>query len=288
MVAIDFTEVMRDGEAGWLNEQDIYKLVNYWKQKALTEYTNYQNGIKYASKIQALKDMKKGLLILTTYRCGRRISEMIGKSRVRHYVGLRPCDLIPGKSLILFHILKKNHVRLKTPQGKPKSEDKIIREKLDKKPKRAIIAVDKDIYNILIRFIKNHDIHLNERIFPFSRQYCDVLIKEAAEHTGVIVPGTRIIKDKVTKEEFEHKKQVHFHHLRHSFAVHFLEKKKNNPQALIILQGLLCHSSIEVTKAYLRFGQEKEIDVVTSAFAPEHQNDPIETLNQEETEVQKE
>ena len=269
MGTIDFGNIMSDMVAGYLPEQSIIKMKDYFKRKAIATPT-YKKSLAWA---------RAGLLILCTYRFGRRVSEMVGKSRkLTIYPGLRPCDLVPGKSIIIFHILKKGHVKLKDKRGKLRDEKVVLKEQLNKPPKKVSIGIDKGAYNTLSKFIRKHEIGYYDRIFPICRSRADQLIKEAASACGIVLPGTRIIKDPVTKMPVSHRKQVHFHHLRHSFAIHFLKKNKNNPQALTQLQDLLCHSSIEVTKAYLQFGQEDRIDLLTQTFSPESMEAPIETF----------
>ena len=116
MVSIDFTNIMSDADAGYLPERSIYAMKDYWKSKVAVEIMGWKKK----------KYLQIALLIWSTYRFGRRISEMIGKYPYEEgiYPGLRPCDFITNKSLIRFHILKKGHVKRKTKQGKPKSKEK--------------------------------------------------------------------------------------------------------------------------------------------------------------------
>jgi len=260
LASIDFTNIIKDYEGSYLSRDQIYSMKDYWRKRA---YNTRSPKMK-------LKYLKKGLLILTCYRCGRRVSELIGNNiKLDRYPGLRPIDFIDKDFIIGFNILKKQHVRHRNSLGAKRSEERVLKEQINKRPKLIRVAVDKGIYNILKTFINKYNILPTQRLFPFCRSTCDNDIKEAALKCGIVLPGTRTLKHRITKQDYKINKKVHFHMLRHSYAIHLINSNKNNPQILPMLQDALCHSSINTTKTYMQFNQEDRINVLTNTFAPE-------------------
>lgn len=284
-MTFDFSNVMSDHEAGYLREEDIYRLKDYFKYKAQTIVNEHPSW-----KGRAFRELQKGLLILTTYRTGRRISELVGQKPYEFgsCPGLRPCDFVPGDSIITFRILKKNHIRLKDSKGRPVPEAKLIEKRHFKKPKVYRVAVDIEMYNILVNFINKYHIPYHKRIFPFTRKTADLAIKEAAQNTGVILAGNRTIKHwKKGPESYVRPKDVHMHMLRHSFAINLLKRNSNNPNALLIVQDTLCHSNLEITRGYARFSQADRIELLSETFSPQSKNNIIGAIHIEEDKKEK-
>lgn len=226
-MVMDTTEIMKHKTA-YLNSAEIQTMLNYcFKKERVRDY----------------------MLILTLSRTGRRITEILGKKPYTLYVGLRPCDIHPD-GLIEFDILKKNPVMSKTKTGQPRSEDRLIKERLNKKPKRKLFPIDDTTLSFLKQYIQNNNIQTHQRIFPITRQRADVLIKQIANACKITRPGMKI----------------HAHNLRHSFAINLLKDNPNDASILIQVQELLDHSNLNITKTYLQFTPEDKRKKLNKLF----------------------
>ena len=240
---IDFNNIMANKDA-YFTEKQVQDIIDYhWEQE------NYD----------------KAIFFMVLYRTGRRVSEILGKrpfdisrrKSMSNYKGLRPIDIKHNLKAIEFEILKKNHVKVKNKAGAKKDPDVIIRQRFKKKPKRVIIPVDDYLYNLLVNYIKDYNIGEYDRLFKFSVSTATAYLHEALKNKKIYFDfGTRKMYNPHTSEIKEVKRKAHLHMFRHSFAINFLEKNNNNPQALIILKRLLQHSSTQVTEFYLQFNQE--------------------------------
>jgi len=109
---------------------------------------------------------------------------------------------------------------------------RVITEKKGKKnkPPHRIISTGSNLLSELLAYIL--DYHIEDKLFPFTRQRAWQIIKQTAKQAGI------------TKRVFPHV-------FRHSFAVHCLRSGMPLP----VLQKVLGHSSILVTMIYLRIVQ---------------------------------
>lgn len=240
---IDFNNIMANKDA-YFTEKQVQEVIDYhW------ETENYD----------------KAIFFLVLYRTGRRVSEILGKrpfeitkrKTMSNYKGLRPIDIKQNLKAIEFDILKKNHVKEKTKSGAKRDEDTLAKLKFNKKPKRVIIPIDDYLYDLLIKYVKDYNIGEYDRLFQFSQSTATAYLRKALK-------AKKIYFNFGKKKWYNpHKQQIeeidckpHLHMFRHSFAINFLEKNNNNPQALIILKRLLQHSSTQVTEFYLQFNQD--------------------------------
>ena len=98
-----------------------------------------------------------------------------------------------------------------------------------------IIPVDGDTLQLIRKYVDEEGIRKG-RLFMLSRQQVFNIIRDAGKCAGITYVG---------------KKRLHPHHLRHSFAVHFI--KKFGQARLRDLQEILCHKNISTTAEYLQF-----------------------------------
>ena len=216
-MVMDTTEIMKHKTA-YLTTSEIQKMLNYcFKKERVRDY----------------------MLILILSRTGRRITEIVGKKPYTLYVGLRPCDIHPG-GLIEFDILKKNPVMSKNKNGQPRSEERVKKDRLTKKPKRQLFPIDDTTINILQQYINNNNIQTHQRVFPITRQRADVITKDISKACKISRPGMKI----------------HAHNFRHSFAINLLKDNPDDASILIQVQELLDHSNLNITKTYLQFTPE--------------------------------
>jgi len=234
---IDFTNTIKDKTA-YFSEDEVETMLDYCIQKMEDPNNKYDEAW-----------YRNYALILTLYRTGRRITEVLGDRPFTNKVGLRPCDLHQD-GYIEWDILKKNHIKTKTKTGQKKSEEKLTRARLAKMPKRVLKPVDENYFKFITEYISRNDIPSHERIFPINRRRADQIIKEIA------------FKCKITRP----KMKIHCHMFRHSFAIHLLKKNPNDAAVLRQVQEILDHSSIDVTMAYAQFTQEDKKDMLNKSF----------------------
>jgi len=224
---INYTNIMKDKSA-YFSDEEIEKMFQYCFD---------------------IENIKYYMLILTLQRTGRRVSEIVGAKPFLYNKGLRPCDIHPD-GLIEFDILKKNHIKSKNRQGKTLNEEKILKARLTKEPKRQLFPVDEFFLQELKKYIDHLGIMPYERVFPMTRQGVDKIIKKIAK-------GCNISRSNC---------KIHAHMFRHTFAINLLKKESSNPAALLILKDLLDHSSIEVTQTYTQFTPGDKAKVLNNIF----------------------
>lgn len=218
------------------------------------------------------KKLNKAYLIYTLWRTGRRVSEIVGIDRQDNKIfnanrcpGLRPMDLDVEYKEIMFHILKKHPVRTRSPQGQKRKDEVIQRSYFRKQAYTETIAYDSHFFDKLNEYVKWAQVRPHERIFPYNRIYVEQFIKQAADACDINL-GYRQIKDKVTGKVTLEKKKISPHCFRHGFAMNLLKQNQTNPLALPMLQEILCHCSINVTKSYLRFDQKDRLALLNKTF----------------------
>lgn len=240
---IDFNNIMANKDA-YFTEKQVQDIIDY---------------------LWDAKHYDKAILMMVLYRTGRRISEVLGKrpfdisrrKSMSNYKGLRPIDIKHNLKAIEFDILKKSHIKEKTKSGIKRDPDTLIKMKFNKKPKRVIIPIDDNLYNLLNNYIKDYNIEEYDRLFKFSSSTATAYLRKALKSKKIYFNfGKKKRYNPHTKEITEIDAKPHLHMFRHSFAINFLEKNNNNPQGLIILKRLLQHSSTQVTEFYLQFNQE--------------------------------
>ena len=194
------------------------------------------------------------LLILTLFRTGRRISEVVGTKPWTRNPGLRPID-IKDDGLIEWSILKKNPIssRYLNSISKAMKPLKIIMEERRlHKPLRVLKPVDDYLLKLILQYCQSMNIPPYKRIFPITRQRADQIIKKVAGYCNI----TR------------NNKGIHVHQFRHSLAINFLKINPKDPSALIKLKKILEHTSIELTEHYTQFTQEDIRESLNKTFNP--------------------
>lgn len=226
-MTIDYSNVMKD-KTDYLSYDEVESMLNYCSD----------NG-----------KARDWLLILTMFRTARRITEIVGDKPYTRNVGLRPCDLHPD-GLIEFDILKKNHIKSKTKNGKERNPDQVYKERLLKMPVRKLKAVDTEYYNELQYYVTHKRIHKLDRVFPITRQRAWKIISTVAKGCNIQRPNGKI----------------HPHTFRHSYAIFLLKSNPNDASTLRQVQDLLDHSNINMTMHYANFVQQDKIDMLDRVF----------------------
>jgi integrase len=224
---IDFTDVMRH-KTNYLDVAEVNKMLDYCYQK------------------QKVRDY---VFIMTLYRTGRRVSEIVGERPYTRKVGLRPVDILPD-GLIEFDILKKNPIKSKTKTGHVRSLDRVHEARVKKMPKRLVMPVDPDYLAVLKNYIEYAGIPPKNRVFPITRQRALQIVHEIAEACGITRPHGKI----------------HNHSFRHSFTIQLLKSNPHDPSILIKAQRLLAHSSLQITQAYAQFTPQDILDTLEDTF----------------------
>lgn len=216
-MAIDFTNIMSN-KHDYLDADEVDAMLSYcYEADRIRDY----------------------MLILTLFRSGRRIVEVTGDKPYNRKVGLRPCDIHP-EGLIEFDILKKNHIKSKNKAGKERSPDIVLKERLNKMPKRALIPVDSEYLSLLKDYISMNGIPSHERVFAITDRRARDIIYDVARKVNITRP----------------KGKIHPHTFRHSYAIYLIKKNPNDAQTLQNVQQLLQHSDVRITMEYARFAQE--------------------------------
>lgn len=247
-----------------------YAPMRHKKQYATAKHTiqfiNYFNQRARTCKPYHKKTWKnKALLTFVLWRTGRRISEITGiPNQPQRAPGLRPADIDQDNNTIDFYILKKMPVRSYTKSHQRKKQSKIDKEKFTKQAYKVTLPYPKDLIDVLVEWCEVYELHPFERIFPITRHSVDRLYKQAAGDMNVRVPGKKVYKNKLGDLE-ERPYQFHVHMFRHGFSVNFLLKNSQDPTALAVLQDVLQHSDINVTKAYLNFNDKKHRNMLDKA-----------------------
>jgi len=228
MTNIDFTQVMKDKTA-YFSYQEIEKMLKYC----------YDNG-----------KIRDYVLILTLYRTGRRITEIVGEKPYTHKVGLRPID-IREDHLVEFDILKKNPIKSKTKSGNKMNKEKLLLLRLNKFPKRVLKPVDDVLFSVLVDFVNYNQIKPYDRLFPITRQRANDIVKHISSKCDI----------------YRNKFKIHCHMFRHTFPITILKQNPNNAAVLRQVQDLLEHSSINVTmNTYAQFTQEDKKETLNKTF----------------------
>ena len=239
----------------YIKPDQVEKLINYYYEKAENSERSFNQ----------FANLRKAYLIYTLWRTGRRISEIVGDIKeIDRIPGLRPMDFDWDNKEITFSILKKFPVRSKTKSGNNKSEDKIKRERFHKKKYEEIIVYDDEYFESMKAFIEKFEIPGHERIFPLHPKYVASELKVASENLKLNLGYKTIIDDTCNKSILK-PLPINAHSFRHGFSINFLKENNKNPMALPALQEILCHSSINVTKTYLRFNQEDKRELLNKA-----------------------
>lgn len=218
--------------------------------------TNYLSFDEIDTMLQYCFDNERTrdyMLIKTLFHTGRRITEIVGEKPYTKKVGLRPCD-ITDDGLIEFDILKKNPIKTKRKNGQKRNVDSIKRDQLNKMPRRMLMAVDGEYYNLLREYIRVNNIPDHLRVFDITRVRAWYIISEVAEKSGI----TRSFG------------KIHPHSFRHSFAIYLLKSNPNDAATLKQLQDLLAHSDIKITmESYAKFTQDDKKEMLNRVFAQE-------------------
>ena len=193
------------------------------------------------------------LLLRILSRTGRRISEVIGRSKYvnrnankgieKEYqavVGIRPIDINWEESLIAFPILKKKRIV------------------------RKLKPIDKTSLKMLKVYIEHKKIEPEAPVFDIGRFMAYKIVRRCAANAGIRFIG---------------EKSPHPHHFRHSFAIQVLKHSKN-PSDIKKLQMALEHSDLNVTSGYLQFAQEELKEMIDNAFGDD--KDELETDERED------
>jgi len=214
-MAGNFIDSMKN-KTDYLTEQEIDRMLTYC----------YDNG-----------RMRDFMLILTLFRTGRRISEIVGEKPYTRNVGLRPIDIRFDEGLIEFDILKKNPVKIIAKSGRRRNPLILKEMRIKKLPKRKLIPVDEGYLDSIKKYVDIENIGLRKRIFPLHRTRVNQIIWDVTSACRIARPNQKI----------------HPHSMRHSFAINFLKKNEDNPAALIHLQYLLDHGDLRTTAIYAQF-----------------------------------
>lgn len=165
------------------------------------------------------------MLLKVLWVTGARVSEIVS-----HEYGLLPSDLVPDESAIILRTLKRST------------------KKNPKPPPSRLVVIPKKVMDELIEFSKNTP--PNSRIFPISRQWVFMVVRQAGKKAGVTKVG---------------KKGIHPHHFRHSHCVAYV-KHDNTLEGLRKLQRRLNHASITTTAHYLQFSTKGEAKTIEEIF----------------------
>jgi len=226
-MAIDYTNIMKHKTA-YFDMEEVDRMLNF------------------CIETDRLRDY---MLILTLVRTARRITEVVGERPWKTKVGLRPCD-VREDSLIEWDILKKNHIKTKTKSGQAKSEDALIKARLNKMPQRKLKPVDDEYLEMLKLYIESEKIGSLQRIFPITRQRADQIIKFVALKTGVA----------------RNNMKIHCHMFRHTLPIWLLKDNPNDASVLKHVQEILDHSDIKVTMTYAQFTQYDKKEKLNRLF----------------------
>ena len=215
-----------------------------------------------------LANQRQAYLIYTLWRTGRRISEIVGLDHTLYNInrcpGLRPIDFDEDNREITFHILKKLPVRAYTKAGHKRDNATLEAQKRKKQAYVEVMGYDDEFFDTMIEYAKSMRIHPYQRIFPYHRSSVFVFLNKICHETGIYLGNVK--HQNGDGSILDKKILVSPHKFRHGFSLNFLNKKKNDPRALPILQEILCHSSINVTKSYLRFDQKDKREALNEVF----------------------
>jgi integrase len=227
-MTIDYTSVISDKSA-YFERWEVDNMLGYCNQ---------------------INDSRTYMLILTLVRTARRITEIVGEKPWTHKVGLRPCDIHWDEGLIEWDILKKKHIKSTTKTGQLRSEDTVMKERLNKMPDRKLKPVDNNYLELLSLYINSLEIKSMDRVFPISARRADQLIKKVASRVK--------LKPRTCK--------IHCHMFRHTYAIWLLKRNPNDASILRQVQELLDHSNINMTMTYAQFTQQDKQEKLNELF----------------------
>lgn len=123
-----------------------------------------------------------------------------------------------------------------------------------KRPVKELKAVDEGTMKLLDLYV-NDNIEMrgirkkmtDDRLFPITRQYVFKLVRKLGEKTGITKVGI---------------KQIHPHHLRHSFAVHAVRTTIKSMEDLSNLQRYMGHANVTTTAHYLQFSADDQRNLI--------------------------
>ncbi len=173
--------------------------------------------------LNAANNPRDRLILQITYRCGRRISEVLA---------LRKEDVLWDENKIIFSILKR------------------------KRPVKELKPVDSETMIMLrdyvfgspdLRGLKRGGVSEEGLLFPVSRQYVFKMFRKLGHSVGIDRVGL---------------KGLHPHHLRHSFAVHQVKKNIKSADDLRQLQMYMGHANLSTTAHYLQFSPDELRNIV--------------------------
>jgi len=158
-----------------------------------------------------------------------------------------------GRRISEILLLKKEHINW---------DSRLVKFKILKKRNKEyykLKAVDSDLLNQLYVYTKNlapedYLFYGRDKGSHVSRRQAYNIIRKAAETANVYSVGL---------------KPPHPHMLRHSFAINFLKKAKNQTIAIKLLQTILEHSDLRMTSHYLQFGQADLREELENVFKKE-------------------
>lgn len=111
-----------------------------------------------------------------------------------------------------------------------------------REPIRRWFEVDDEVIVALKKYCEFYKIDdEEEQLFTITRQRVFQIMRKYCKEIGLDWIG---------------EKKPHPHHLRHSFAVHFIQAGNTRIEDLRVLQQYLGHASIDSTACYLQFGTD--------------------------------
>jgi len=241
---------------GFVTSEIVVSLIKYFNGKAENaRFAHHRRGWK-----------NKSLLVFTLWRTGRRVSELVGvKGNFHRCSGLRRVDIDLKSGCLDFSILKKFPVKRVSKGGTVRTADSVLRDRLKKERFLESIPYPNDLLEVLSDWCSSYDLELYERVFPYTRQCVDKVLKSACVELNIHLRGRKFIKNAVSGLQEPVKYQVGAHSFRHGFSINFLERNGDDPAALPVLQEIMCHSNINVTKAYLKFSLNKHRELLLNA-----------------------
>lgn len=108
-------------------------------------------------------------------------------------------------------------------------------------PVRQWFDADPELLEVLKRYIQLYKIEPHEKLFKITRQRVFQIMRKRCEEAGIFRIGG---------------KKPHIHHLRHSFAVHYVQSVKPTIESIRTLQMYMGHANINSTFFYLQFAKD--------------------------------
>lgn len=108
-------------------------------------------------------------------------------------------------------------------------------------PLRKWFEVDEELLKILQEYVTLYKIYGDSKLFKISRQRVHQIMRKRCAEIGIFKIG---------------EKKPHAHHLRHSFAVHYIQANKPTIEGLRTLQMYMGHANINSTFFYMQFAKD--------------------------------